>query len=211
MKTDELIRGLAADRRRETSLETGLALALAGGLAGAVALFALILAPRTGMPGLLMEPRVLMKFVVSLSLAAVSIWLALRLIRPGANASPLAWALAVPGGVLAFGVVTELLVTPAPRWMPGLVGHNAGYCLALVTLMAAPVLCAVLLGLKRGAPEHPALAGAAGGALAGSLGAALYALHCVDDSPLFVLVWYGLAIAFVTAVGALIGRRMLAW
>ncbi|GAB4070599.1 DUF1109 domain-containing protein [Ancylobacter sonchi] len=211
MKTDDLIRGLAADAQRQRSLESGLALALAAGLAGAVALFAMILSPRAGMPGLLMEPRVLMKFVVSLSLAAVSVWLALRLARPGADARPLAWALAVPGSVLAVGVAAELLVTPAQGWMPGLVGHNAVYCLSLVTLMGAPVLAAALFALKRGAPEHPAWAGAAGGALAGSLGAALYALHCVDDSPLFVLTWYGLAIGFMTAAGALIGRRTLSW
>ncbi|MCB4767637.1 DUF1109 domain-containing protein [Ancylobacter sp. Lp-2] len=211
MKTDDLIRGLAADAQRQRSLESGLALALAAGLAGAVALFAMMLAPRQGMPGLLMEPRVLMKFVVSLSLAAVSVWLALRLVRPGADARPSAWALAVPGGVLAVGVAAELLVTPAQGWMPGLVGHNAVFCLSLVTLMGAPVLAATLFALKRGAPEHPAWAGAAGGALAGSLGAALYALHCVDDSPLFVLTWYGLAIGFMTAAGALIGRRTLSW
>ncbi|MFD2143895.1 NrsF family protein [Ancylobacter oerskovii] len=142
MKTDDLIRGLAADTRPQRSLESGLALALAVGLAGAVALFAMILAPRSGMPRLLMEPRVLMKFVVSLSLAAVSVWMALRLVRPGANARSLVWTLAVPGGVLAVGVAAELLVTPAQGWMPGLIGHNAVYCLSLVTLMGAPVLAA---------------------------------------------------------------------
>ncbi|CAH1668886.1 DUF1109 domain-containing protein [Chelatococcus asaccharovorans] len=211
MKTDDLIRGLAADTRRERSLESGLARALGIGLAGAVALFALILSPRAGMPGLMMEPRILLKFIVTLSLAATSIWLALRLVRPGADARPLVWALAIPAGALMLGVVTELVVTPLQGWMPGLFGHSAIYCLSLVTLMAAPVLVSALYALKRGAPEHPMLAGAAGGALAGSLGAALYALHCVDDSPLFVLVWYGIAIGFVTAAGALIGRRVLSW
>lgn len=211
MKTDDLIRGLASDTRRERSLESGLGLALGVGLAGGAALFVLILAPRAGMPWLLAEPRVLLKFAVTLSLAAASVWLALRLVRPGADARILAWSLLIPVGALAGGVAAELMVTPARSWMPGLIGHNAAYCLVLVTLMAAPVLAAALLGLKRGAPEHPALAGAAAGALAGSLGAALYALHCVDDSPLFVLAWYGLAIGFVTAAGALIGRRMLSW
>lgn len=211
MKTEDLIRGLAADTRRQRSLESGLARALAIGLAGAFALFSLILAPRAGMPGVMMEPRILLKFAVTLSLAATSLWLALRLVRPGANARALVWALAVPAGALALGVVAEFVATPPPSWMPGLIGHNAIYCLALVTLMATPLLAAALYALKRGAPEHPMLAGAAGGALAGSLGAALYALHCVDDSPLFVLVWYGLAVGFVTAVGALIGRRLLSW
>jgi hypothetical protein len=56
-----------------------------------------------------------------------------------------------------------------------------------------------------------AIAGAMAGALAGSLGAVLYAAHCVDDSPLFVATWYGIAIALVTAVGALLGHRLLRW
>ena len=87
MKTDDLIRALAADAQPRWGLGTGLALALAVGVAGAVALFALILAPRTGMPGLLAEPRILLKFAVTLSLAAAAAWSALRLVRPGTNGS----------------------------------------------------------------------------------------------------------------------------
>jgi hypothetical protein len=47
------------------------------------------------------------------------------------------------------------------------------------------------------------------GLLAAGLGATLYASHCADDSPLFVMVWYSLATAFVAAVGAFVGRRVL--
>ncbi|MFZ5673199.1 MAG: NrsF family protein [Pseudomonadota bacterium] len=45
----------------------------------------------------------------------------------------------------------------------------------------------------------------------GGIGATLYASHCFDDSPLFVLVWYSLAIALVTAVGFFAGRHLLRW
>lgn len=211
MKTDDLIRGLAADARPTRGLGTGLALGLAVGLAGASALFALMLAPRAGMPGLIAEPRILLKFAVTLSLAAAAGWTALRLVRPGARAGEAAWLLLLPPAVLAVGVAAQLLVTPPESWMPGLMGHYALYCTTLVPLLSAPLLGAVLLALRRGAPSCPALAGAAAGLLAGGLGAALYALHCIDDSPLFVLAWYGVAIAIVTAAGALIGRRVLAW
>jgi hypothetical protein len=47
------------------------------------------------------------------------------------------------------------------------------------------------------------------GLLSAGLGATLYASHCTDDSPLFVATWYPLAIAMVTAVGAIAGRKML--
>ena len=46
-------------------------------------------------------------------------------------------------------------------------------------------------------------------ASASGLAAALYAAHCTDDSPLFVVVWYSAAIALVTMIGALIGPRVL--
>jgi len=39
--------------------------------------------------------------------------------------------------------------------------------------------------------------------------ATLYAAHCTDDSPLFVATWYTLATALVTALGALIGSKLL--
>ncbi len=53
--------------------------------------------------------------------------------------------------------------------------------------------------------------GAAAGLLAGAIGAALYATHCPDDSPLFVATWYTLAIGFVVGLGALAGSRLLRW
>ena len=56
-----------------------------------------------------------------------------------------------------------------------------------------------------------AAAGAAAGFLAGAIGAALYATHCPDDSPLFVAAWYSLAIGFVAALGAVAGSRLLRW
>jgi hypothetical protein len=59
------------------------------------------------------------------------------------------------------------------------------------------------------APTRPALAGAVAGLLSAGLAATLYAAHCTDDSPLFVATWYTIATALVTAVGALIGSRVL--
>ncbi|MEA2988814.1 MAG: hypothetical protein QOG83_1525, partial [Alphaproteobacteria bacterium] len=46
---------------------------------------------------------------------------------------------------------------------------------------------------------------------AGALGAAIYAAHCPDDSPLFIAAWYSIAIAVVAAVGAAAGRWVLRW
>jgi hypothetical protein len=47
------------------------------------------------------------------------------------------------------------------------------------------------------------------GLISAGLAATVYASHCTDDSPLFVATWYTIAIAAVTAVGALIGAKVL--
>jgi hypothetical protein len=78
-----------------------------------------------------------------------------------------------------------------------------------VPLMSLPLLAASLIGLRHGAPARPAVAGAMAGLLSAGLAATLYASHCTDDSPLFVATWYSISTALVTALGALIGSRVL--
>jgi hypothetical protein len=80
-----------------------------------------------------------------------------------------------------------------------------------IPLLAFAPLSALLASMRYGAPSHPALAGAASGLFAGAIGAALYATHCPDDSPLFVATWYVLGMAIVTVAGSVIGARLLRW
>jgi hypothetical protein len=94
---------------------------------------------------------------------------------------------------------------------PKTCGTNAIFCLKSIPFLAAAPLVAVLLALRQGAPEHPALAGAAAGLFAGAIGAACYATHCPDDSPVFVAAWYTLGIGIVAAIGAAAGSRLLRW
>lgn len=211
MKTDDLIRALAADARPVRSFASTLALALVFGVVAAACVFAWRLSPRPGLLALLGEWRLLLKFAVTLSLAASAVVLALRLSQPGATVARAARALLLPVLLLAAGVAAELATTPAAAWGAELVGRYAIYCATLIPMIAAPALGALLLALRRGAPTRPTLAGAAAGLAAGGIGAALYALHCVDDSPLFLLAWYSIAVAVVTAAGALVGSRLLRW
>lgn len=81
--------------------------------------------------------------------------------------------------------------------------------MAAVPLLSLPLLAASLIGLRHGAPARPALAGAMAGLLSAGLAATLYAAHCPDDSPLFVATWYTVATALVTAIGALLGSKVL--
>jgi hypothetical protein len=88
---------------------------------------------------------------------------------------------------------------------------NWQVCMVLIPMLSAAPLIAILLALRHGATSHPVLAGAAAGLLATGIGATLYATHCQSDSPMFVAVWYVIATVIVTAVGALLGSRLLRW
>jgi len=209
MNTDKLIETLAADREAEMPPNTLLVLALVAGFLGAGVLFFSMLGPRGNFMASLASWRFVMKFVVSLTLAASAAFLAARAMRPEARRADLLLA-AAP--LLLIGMVTaEAVSVPAGIWWPRLVGHNATACMTFIPLFSLAPLVAMLLALKRTAPASPGWAGALAGLAAAGIGAAFYAAHCPDDSPFFVAVWYTLAVTIVTGIGAVAGRRLLAW
>jgi hypothetical protein len=108
-------------------------------------------------------------------------------------------------------LVAEWASTPAAEAMARLVGRNAAVCLVAIPSLAALPLALLLAALRRAAPASPVLAGGCAGATAAMLAATLYALHCTDDSPYFVLVWYALAALPPIGAGALFGARALDW
>jgi hypothetical protein len=212
VKTGDLIRALAADSEvHPMPPGRALALALIPGVAIALGLLLAILGLRPHLLTLVGEPRLLFKLCLTFLLVALSGPLVLRLVRPGAGVRRAALMLAIAPALLAAAILAELLAVPAAEWGQRLVGTNAMFCLKTIPFLAATPLVAVLLALRQGAPEHPALAGAAAGLFAGAIGAAFYATHCPDDSPLFVAAWYTLAITFVVGTGAAAGRRLLRW
>lgn len=211
MKTANLIEALVADRAaRGRPLARGLAGALVAGAAASLALFLVEFGVRAD----LAEALVTWRFEVKLAMVFLALGLAyslcVTLSRPAASGRA-AWRLA-PLAALAIAVVAiELAVLPTAAWVARLVGSNAVVCLTTIPVLAIAPLAAVLWFLRRGAPASPALAGAAAGLLAATAGASLYAFHCFDDSPLFVVTWYVLAAMPVIALGAILGRRLLRW
>lgn len=212
MKTDELIRAMAADATPQ-GLRPGtrLAWALAGGAVVAFAIFMVMLRPRPDALVALDQLRFLLKFAVTLALAMAATGLVQRLIRPGMPLGAWRMALLLAPGLLLLGIAGELIALPAAGWMPALIGVNARVCLTFIPLMGLAPLGLILLALRSGAPTRPALTGAVAGLIAGGLSATFYASHCPDDSPLFLATWYTLAIAMLAGLGALIGPRLLRW
>jgi hypothetical protein len=157
------------------------------------------------------DPRVLFKIGLMCLLVFLSASLVLNLARPGTSATKPSLALLLVPCLLLLGVSIELIDVPASQWETRLIGHNALICLCLIPLLSLAPLVSIFATLRQAAPTEPVLAGAGAGLLASGIGAVFYATHCPDDSPLFVAIWYSLAIAIVTACGALAGRRWLAW
>lgn len=211
MKTDDLITLMTHDAPVGIRYGRALALALGAGIAVSAVLLVVTVGLRHNMASVFETARVLFKIVVTLVLAVLAARLAMRIGRPGAETRFPALLLGVPLVMVAAAVVIELVVLPDNAWRASLVGRNALFCLFFVPVLSLAPFAGLFWALKKGAPQNPAAAGAAAGLAAGAIATAIYAWHCPDDSPLFLATWYTIAIAGVTAMGALLGRRWLRW
>jgi hypothetical protein len=155
--------------------------------------------------------RFLVKFAVTLPLAFAATAAMLRAAQPAAAFGIRGWALALSPIILMSAVLIELVTVPPPLWGSRVIGTHAQNCLTLIPLLSIGPLACLLLALRKGASTRPGLAGAIAGLAASGIAATFYATNCTDDSPLFVVVWYPLAVGFVTLIGCLSGRRFLRW
>ena len=210
MDTDQLIKTLAADNvHRARPVSFVLALSLLAAAPVSILMFVAELGVRPDVMTAMHNPFFDLKFAVTLALAAAAIAISLHLARPEASLRGFVWLLAIPAGLLAAGISGEMMMPQQLPMMTRLVGHNSKACMTAVPLMSLPLLAASLIGLRHGAPTRPAVAGAMAGLLSAGLAATLYASHCTDDSPLFVATWYSIGAALVTALGALVGSKVL--
>jgi hypothetical protein len=213
VKTEDLVSLLAAgvepiDTRRTARRHW---LVLAGGLLAAIAMTAGILRLNPALSHEVFEPMFWVResycvILGSLGLAAVT-----RLGRPGIRLG------LVPAGIGAVVIitwilaVTVLLAAPPAKRGHLLLGDTAAVCPFLIALVAAPLFVAFTWVLRDLAPTRLRLAGAAGGFAAGSFGALAYSLHCPELTAPFIGVWYLLGMLIPTAIGALLGPRLMAW
>jgi hypothetical protein len=210
MDTDQLIRTLAADNSyRPRPVGFVLALMLLAAAPVSLLLFFSMLGVRPDVMTAMHNPFFDLKFAVTLALAAAGVASSLHLSRPEVSLAGFGWLFVIPAGLLAAGIAGEAMMPQRLPVMTRLVGQNSRICMTAIPLMSLPLLAASILGLRHGAPTRPALAGAVAGAMSAGLAATFYASHCTDDSPLFVMTWYTVATALVTAIGALAGAKFL--
>jgi hypothetical protein len=213
MKTDDLVAMLATGATPAPRRAAGrrLALALIAGLPLSFAILFTEYGLRRDLVQAMFWPMFWIKVLFPLCIAAAAFVAVQRLARPGVPVRRAWIGIAVP--VLAVWVMAALawFNAPAEERMPLLMGESWRVCALSIGLMALPVFAAALLALKGLAPTRPALAGAAAGALAGGVGAAVYALHCMELTAPFLAVWYVSGIALPVLVGAVLGPRLLRW
>ena len=212
MKTDDLIKMLSVDSRT-SAMPLDRAWMLAGGAAVVLAAvgFLAMLGPRPDVPAAAETLRFLFKFVVTITLA-LSAWVAIRAAsRPQGATATVLWSMLLAPALMMGAIGVELLAIPSANWTSRLIGTNYMLCMTFIPLIGLAPLVLFLAVLRHGAPNRPALAGALSGILAGGVAATFYAAHCTDDSPLFVAAWYTLAIALLSALGAIGGRLFARW
>ena len=213
MKTDELIHLLAADERpvSATAIEQRFAVAAAAGVAGAAVLMLSLFGLRPDLRATMALPMFWGKLVFAAALAAAGLMLLRRMARPGMAIGHAPLLLAAPPAVLWAPALIVLSQAPAAERVPLILGSTWRSCPFNIAALSVPAFVAGFWALRGAAPTRLAWTGAGAGLLAGALGALVYALHCPEMAAPFLAVWYLAGMAIPTALGAMLGPRLLRW
>ena len=213
MRTDALIEMLAAGPvavGRHT-VERRLAGAAALGLAVSATAMLAFLGLRPDLAAAAALPMFWLKLAVPILLAAAFAIASARLASPGGVP---AWGwLAAAALLLALWAMAfaEVARVPPDQRAAMIEGASAWPCVASIGLLSVPPMVSLFIAIRGLAPTRATRAGLAAGALAGSLAAAVYALHCNETALPFLAVWYVLGIGLAAALGAAAGTRLLRW
>jgi hypothetical protein len=211
MKTDDLIRALAADTVRAPALRATLVAGLVPSLLIAVVGVWLTLGFRADLGAAMLSPVSVARIVLTAALGLVAARLALLLARPEGAATARLWPLAAVAAAALALLAWAYVTTPAEGLQMAVVGKTMTTCLVTIPLLSILPVAVLHYTLRQGAVTAPLRAGFVAGLAGAGLSAAVYALHCTEDSPLFYVTWYGLAIMGVTLVSTLIAARSLRW
>ena len=213
MTTSNLIDSLASELVPVTPNRhyRDVAIAVAAGATATFALVSLVYGVQSSLDTFAHGAPFVVKSAYSLTLAAVALALVLVLARPGASVRHNWRWLMGPVTGLAVLATFELLRLPMSAWPQAMMGSSWQQCPWRVAALSLPVYAGLCVALRRQAPTDLRSAGAAAGLLSGAVAATVYALACTESSAAFVLVWYSFGIALATAIGAMLGPKLLRW
>lgn len=156
------------------------------------------------------SPIFLWKLLSMLAIALAALVLLYRSGRPGAATRQLAW---LPTGAASSLLLLPLLALAAtePAMASDIRMSSGIYCLWMTSLAAIPVWIAALAWLRMAAPTNLARASWAAGMASAAVAATAFALHCPHDVIPYVVLWYGGAIALVSALTRLVLPALIRW
>jgi hypothetical protein len=202
MSSNSLIAELSTDlepvQRRSMLREGGLVLALG---AAELALFLSLGAMRPDMRHITGSPFLLWR-VGSLGLLAVfACVLAIRSFSPTARPRR---ALMLACGLAILVILGGVFVAPegvSGRELLDRINPASGMiCAASIFVLSLPIMALLGVLMRRAAPTQPRLSALGSGIAAGACGAFVFAFCCPFNDPLYVVVWYTIGCAAVTAV-----------
>jgi len=213
MNTDDLIVSLSHDVApvRRDAVGRRILLGLGGGGLVSAGLVVAWIGVRPDLGTAMQGFAFWMKSAYTISLSFAALAMTIRLARPDAQRLPGLWLVAIPVVLLACVGAMELIGTPSGDWLGMWLGHSWMECPWRVVALAMPIFVGLLWSFRRLAPTRLRAAGASAGLSAGAFAATVYCLHCPEVSAIFVLTWYSLGILLATAIGALLGPRLLRW
>ena len=213
MKTDDLI----------SMLSTGVApvdpnfaikrfqIALAGGSAMALLVMAALYGVNPHWRDAATLPMLWVKFAFPAALFLAGLLLTARLSTPGRPWKASALSVVLPLLAMFLLATLVLLNAASQERLPLILGKTWTVCAANIAVVSSPVFLAVFWAVRGLAPTQLRLAGASAGLLAGGIGTVVYALHCPEVAVPFIAVWYTAGIVLTSALGALLGPRLLRW
>ena len=214
MNTDDLISNLSGGDVRQAASRTP-AILIFGTLASlaiGVGLSVMWLHPRPDFEASLSEPShlVLLKIVFMVSIVALGLPALTLLSSPGSRLGWFAVAVTVPFVTMIALALHQL--TPSLAQDVNLLAKGAWTdCLVQIPALAFPSFVILTILVRRLAPTNLRRTGAYIGLLSGAIGGVAYAVHCHDDTVVFVGLAYSTAVLLIAAVGALLGPKLLHW
>jgi hypothetical protein len=119
-------------------------------------------------------------------------------------------ALAAAAAV-AVGVAVALQRHASPDLAKRLSWASGIECMVWMTTLSAPMVLALALLMRRGAPTDRRRTALAAGIAAAAWGSFVFVFACGHDDPLYVAVWYGLGCSVTIAYTRLLLARLIRW
>lgn len=213
MNTDELIRLLSTNVEpvRSRQVVRQIAAAVVAGTGAMIAAVLIAGRLRADIDSVEAMTYLSVKLAFAFAVIASSTVYLTRFARPGGEVGTRLFFAAWPLAALTLLALVSLVFAPLRHWQSMAMGDQWLECLISIPLLAVVPFAIVVWAVRRMAPTDLSGAGALVGLVSGGMSAAGYALHCTDDSLLFVSLWYSAGIALCTLVGALLGPRLLRW